>query len=54
MSFYLSPKVSLNGGVVYRLMYFNMARGASDEFKAVDDYLGGSGLGYIVGISYTF
>lgn len=54
LAFYLHPRVSLNGGIIYRLILFGDAEGVEGVTAPIEDPLSGSGLNLNVGIAFTF
>ncbi|MFH1784655.1 MAG: outer membrane beta-barrel protein [bacterium] len=54
ISYYFLPKVAVNGGVVYRIIKYDSAEGISGEKKSITNGLGGSGLGFDIGVMFVF
>lgn len=54
LAFYLHPRVAINTGILYRLVYFATAEGVIGEPGDIEDSLNASGLSYNVGLTFTF
>ncbi len=53
IAYYLNPRVSINAGINYRLVWYTRAGGVVEEEK-LEDALSGHGFNFNVGISYIF
>lgn len=54
LAYYLHPKVSISGGVIYRWISYGSAEGVSGTDRDMEDRLGGSGLNFNVMTTFTF
>ena len=54
IAYYINPRVSISGGVIYRWISYHSAEGVSGGSQQLDDNLDGSGIDFNVGITYTF
>lgn len=54
IGYYFHPKVSISGGVLYRLMVYTSVTGVTETPRDLADRLGGSGVNFNIGIAYTF
>lgn len=54
LAFYLNPKISLHGGIIYRWISFGRAEGVEGVSREIEDSLNGSGVNYEIGITFTF
>src|SRR3990172_2133588 len=52
IAYYFHPQVSINAGIVYRWIGYRHLSGVS-ESGSLDETLNGSGLNYIVGMTFT-
>lgn len=53
LAYYIDPNLSLNVGIIYRLISFERAEGVAFE-GPIEDPLDGSGLNFNIGIALTF
>jgi hypothetical protein len=53
IAYYLHPRVSINAGINYRLVWYTRAEGVVEEGK-LEDSIDGSGFNFNVGIAYIF
>lgn len=54
LAYYIQPNISVNGGIIYRLISYSSATGVSSASNDIQDGLDGSGLTLKFGIAFTF
>ncbi len=54
LAYYLSPRIFLDGRVIFRYLSYNNATGVSGTRKKIEDGLDGDGMDYNIGLGYTF
>lgn len=54
IAFYIHPKVSIDGELIFRFMWFDSAKTPYEEWWEIGVPMFGFGLNFIVGITYTF
>jgi len=54
VSYYFDPRICVNGGVIYRWINYSTATGVSGVTNTIQDGLGGSGLSFKFGVTFSF